>query len=69
MLVVFELLVSSVMPNHATKMAKLSLESVIILIFIQFGMAKLLETLHTVSNVKVNIFQIKKLKRLFYFKL
>ena len=69
MLVVFELLVSSVMPNHATKMVKLSLESVIILIFIQFGMAKLLETLHTVSNVKVNIFQIKKLKRLFYFKL
>ena len=31
----------------------------VILIFLKFGMVKLFETLHTVSNVRINIFQIK----------
>ena len=31
----------------------------VIFIFLKLGMVKLFETLHTVSNVKINIFQIK----------
>ena len=31
----------------------------VIYIFLKFGMVKVFETLHTVSNVKMNIFQIK----------
>ena len=31
----------------------------VILILLEFGMVKLFETLQTISNVKMNIFQIK----------
>ena len=31
----------------------------VIFIFLKWGMVKLFEILHTVSNVKINIFQIK----------
>ena len=31
----------------------------VIFIFLKLGMVKLFETLHTVSNVKINIFQTK----------
>ena len=32
----------------------------VIYIFLKFGMVKVFETLQTVSNVKMNIFQMKK---------
>ena len=43
------------MSNHITKMTQLSIE---ISIFFKIGMVKLLETLHTVFNVKMLVFQI-----------
>ena len=36
----------------------------VIYIFLKFGMVKVFETLHTVSNVKMNIFQIKLLNEI-----
>ena len=38
---------------------KLPLKSMVIFIFLKFGMVKLFETLQTISNMKMNIFQIK----------
>ena len=36
----------------------------VIYIFLKFGMVKVFETLYTVSNVKMNIFQIKLLNEI-----
>ena len=41
------------------KWTKLPLKLMVIFIFLKFGMVKLFETLQTVSNMKINIFQIK----------
>ena len=38
---------------------KLPLKSMVIFFFLKFGMVKLFETLQTISNTKMNIFQIK----------
>ena len=43
---------------------KLPLISMVIFIFLKFGMVKLFETLQTVSNVKMNIFQLKILNEI-----
>ena len=39
----------------------------VIYIFLKFGMVKVFEALQTVSNVKMNIFQMKYLMRLLSF--
>ena len=48
---------SKLMSNLATKINQTSVEINGKLHFIKFGMSKLLETLETVSDVKINIFQ------------
>ena len=45
-----------ILPQRWTK---LPLNSMVIYIFLKFGMVKLFETLQTISNMKMNIFQIK----------
>ena len=45
-----------ILPQRWTK---LPLKSMAVFIFLQFGMAKHFETLQTISNMKMNIFQIK----------
>ena len=45
-----------ILPQRWTK---LPLKSMVIFIFLKFGMVKVFETLQTISNMKMNIFQIK----------
>ena len=45
---------SQLLSNLTPKM-----KSMVIFIFLKFGMVKLFETLQTISNMKMNIFQIK----------
>ena len=45
-----------ILPQRWTK---LPLKSMVIFIFLKFGMVKLFETLQSISNMKMNIFQIK----------
>ena len=45
-----------ILPQRWTKFP---LKSMVIFIFLKFGMVKLFETLQTISNMKMNIFQIK----------